>query len=97
MEIKKYKEQSNKENHNHWNGNLISLCLDSDNDDVSNTKEENIIPMWDEEIIVNKTVVKLGEIDVRKHEINITQKIDVEVKTEKLTAKYPDNRREEIF
>ena len=53
--------------------------------------------MWDEEIIVNKRVVKLGEIDVRRHEINITQKIDVEVKTEKITAKYPDKRREEIF
>ena len=96
MKIKKYKEQSNKENQNHLNGKLVPLCLDGNNDDVSNAKDENIIPIWGEEIIINKRLVKLGEIVIRKYEINEMQKIDVEVKTEKITVKYPDNRREEI-
>ena len=52
--------------------------------------------IWGEEIIVNKRMVKLGEIVIKKYEINEKQKIDVEVKTEKLTVIYPDNRREEI-
>jgi hypothetical protein len=42
-------------------------------------------------------MVKLGEVVVKKYEINEKQKIDVEVKTEQLTIKYPDNHKEEII
>lgn len=78
------------------NGKLVPFYLDSKNDDVSNAKDENIIPIWGEEIIINKRMVKLGEIVIKKYELNEKQKIDVEVKTEKLTVIYPDSRREEI-
>jgi stress response protein YsnF len=96
IEIKKYKEQSNKENQNHLNGKLVPFHLDGKNENVDNANEKNIIPIWGEEIIVNKRMVKLGEIVIKKYEINEKQKIDVEVKTEKLTVIYPDNSREEI-
>ena len=46
------------------------------------------LPIWGEEIIVNKRMVKLGEIVIKKYEINEKPKIDVEVKTEKLTVIY---------
>jgi hypothetical protein len=42
-------------------------------------------------------MVKLGEIVIKKYEINEKQKIDVEVKTEQLTVKYPDHHKEEII
>ena len=43
IEIKKYKDQSNKENQNHLNGKLVPFHLDGKNDDVTNANEENII------------------------------------------------------
>ena len=55
------------------------------------------IPLWGEEIVINKRMVKLGEIVVRKYEGIEKRKIDVDVKTEKLTIKYPDKRKEEII
>jgi stress response protein YsnF len=59
--------------------------------------EENIIPLWGEEITINKRMVKIGEIIIRKYQTNEKQKIDVDVKSEKLIVKYPDNRQEEII
>ncbi|MDP8907082.1 MAG: DUF2382 domain-containing protein [Thermoproteota archaeon] len=61
-------------------------------------KGDNIvIPLWGEEIVINKRMVKLGEIVVRKYEGIEKRKIDVDVKTEKLTIKYPDKHKEEII
>ncbi len=61
-------------------------------------KGDNIvIPLWGEEIVINKRMVKLGEIVVKKYEGIEKRKIDVDVKTEKLTIKYPDKRKEEII
>jgi stress response protein YsnF len=65
--------------------------------DKRNLKTEDVITIWGEEIIINKRMVKLGEVVVKKYEINEKQKIDVEVKTEQLTIKYPDNHKEEII
>ena len=42
-------------------------------------------------------MVKIGEIVIRKYQTNEKQKIDVDVKTEQLTIKYPNNRKEEIL
>ncbi len=61
-------------------------------------KGDNIvIPLWGEEIVINKRMVKLGEIVVKKYEGIEKRKIDVDVKTEKLTIKYPDKHKEEII
>ncbi|MEJ7641988.1 MAG: DUF2382 domain-containing protein, partial [Candidatus Nitrosocosmicus sp.] len=56
-----------------------------------------VIPLWGEEIVIDKRMVKLGEIVVKKYEGIEKRKIDVDVKTEKLTIKYPDKRKEEII
>ncbi|HEU5119691.1 MAG TPA: DUF2382 domain-containing protein [Candidatus Nitrosocosmicus sp.] len=55
------------------------------------------IELWGEEIIINKRMVKLGEILVRKYEVHENRKIDVEIKREKLTLKFPGNYKEEIL
>ncbi|MGN6350704.1 MAG: DUF2382 domain-containing protein, partial [Candidatus Nitrosocosmicus sp.] len=60
-------------------------------------QEENIIPLWGEEITINKKMVKIGEIIIRKYQTTEKQKIDVDIKSEKLIVKYPDNRQEEIM
>ncbi len=62
-----------------------------------NKKEENIISLWGEEITINKKMVKIGEIVIRKYQTIEKQKIDVDVKKEKLTIKYPNNHKEEIL
>ena len=54
------------------------------------------IELWGEEIIINKRIVKLGEVHLRKYEIHENRKIDIEIKKEKLILKFPGNYREEI-
>ncbi len=80
---------------NNTNEKLVPLLGDKNN--YNSNTDESIIPIWGEEIIINKRMVKLGEVVVKKYEINEKQKIDVEVKTEQLTIKYPDNHKEEII
>ena len=82
---------------NNLNEKLVPFSLDSKNDDNSNKKEENIIPLWGEEIIIDKKMVKLGEIIIKKYKTTDKQKIEIDFKTEKLTIKYPDNHKEEII
>lgn len=55
------------------------------------------IELWGEEIIINKRMVKLGEIILRKYEVRENRKINVELKREKLTLKFPGNYKEEIL
>jgi len=42
-------------------------------------------------------MVKIGEIVIRKYQTIEKQKINVDVKKEKLTIKYPNNHKEEIL
>ena len=55
------------------------------------------LELWGEELIINKRMVKLGEIFLRKYEIHENRKINVEIKREKLTLKFPGNYKEEIL
>jgi stress response protein YsnF len=55
------------------------------------------LPFWGEEIIIDKKMVKLGEVIIKKYKTTDNQKIDIDVKTEKITIKYPDNHKEEII
>lgn len=62
----------------------------------SNIGNLNKIELWGEEITINKRLVKLGEIEVKKFEIHEKRKIDIELKKDKLTIKFPGNYKEEI-
>jgi stress response protein YsnF len=103
IEVRIYDEKSSKENNNKNQNNVnekpVPFSLDGkNNDDSSNTKKvENIIPLWGEEIIIDKRMVKIGEIVIKKYQTSERQKIDVDVKSEQLTIKYPDDRKEEIM
>ena len=105
IEVKVYHENSKKENNSdqkNLNEKPVPFSLDSKKDGdtavaSNNKKEENIISLWGEEITINKKMVKIGEIVIRKYQTIEKQKIDVDVKKEKLTIKYPNNHKEEIL
>jgi stress response protein YsnF len=97
IEVKKYDEHSNEKNNTTQSKKLVPFLLGGKNNDAFGEKEEHIIPLWGEEITINKKMVKIGEIVIRKYEINEKQKIDVDLKSEQLTIKYPDNHKEEII
>jgi stress response protein YsnF len=61
-----------------------------------NNKTEKIVPIWGEEIIVQKRKVKLGEIVIQKRRIIESKKIDIDIKREKVIMEYPDGRKEEL-
>ena len=105
IEVKVYHENSKKENNSdqkNLNEKPVPFSLDGKKDGdtevaSNNKKEENIISLWGEEITINKKMVKIGEIVIRKYQTIEKQKIDVDVKKEKLTIKYPNNHKEEIL
>jgi stress response protein YsnF len=103
IEVRKLDAKSDKEHNNNnqttVNEKLVPFSLYGKNNDDSSIdkKEENMISLWGEEIIIDKRMVKIGEIVVRKYQTKEKQKIDVDVKSEQLTIKYPDNRKEEII
>jgi stress response protein YsnF len=104
IDIRKYddREQSKQDssedqNGPSSNGKIIPFSLDDkDISDEKQAKEENVIPLWGEEITINKKMVKIGEIVIRKYQTNEKHKIDVDIKSEKLIVKYPDKRQDEI-
>ena len=67
------------------------------NNDVEDKIEEEIIPIWGEQIIIDKKMVKLGEIVIRKSKTTEKRKLDVVVRKDKVTAEYPDGKKQEII
>jgi stress response protein YsnF len=79
------------EKQNNEIGNHIPLS-----DNAKNSKIENVVTIWGEEIVINKRMVKLGEFVVKKYEVTETKQVDVELTSEKLTIHRPDSHKEEI-
>ena len=69
----------------------------SDGTKAEQNSNQQILELWGEEIIINKKMVKLAEIVLKKYQVEEKRKIDVEVNREKLTLKFPGNIKEEIF
>lgn len=63
---------------------------------AKNSKIENVVTIWGEEIVINKRMVKLGEFVVKKYQVTETKQVDVELTSEKLTIHRPDSHKEEI-
>ncbi len=106
IEVREYSGQSadveaTKDQSNATHGRKpVPLSIGGENDNSVPYEEKGdsiVIPLWGEEIVIDKRMVKLGEIVVKKYEGIEKRKIDVDVKTEKLTIKYPDKRKEEII
>jgi len=68
----------------------------NNNNKNGSEEEEQIIPIWGEQVIIDKKMVKLGEIAIKKSRIVEKRQVNVEVRKEKVTVKYPDGKKEEI-
>jgi stress response protein YsnF len=95
IEIIHHKKDSPLEHRNNPNEKLVPLSGNKNN--YNSNIEENIIPIWGEEIIINKRMVKLGEFIVKKYEVTETKEVDVELTSEKLTIHQPNFHKEEII
>jgi stress response protein YsnF len=63
----------------------------------SNNKEiEKAIPIYAEEIVISKKMVKLGEVIIKKNRVTVNNKIDVDIKKEKVTVQYPDGVMQQL-
>jgi stress response protein YsnF len=75
-------------------GELVPLMSSSSYTGSSET--EKVIPLWAEEIEVSKKMVKVGEIVIKKRRVTETKKIDIGIKKEQVTIKYPDGKAEKL-
>lgn len=55
----------------------------------STNQFEKVIPLWGEEITINRKFVKMGEIIIRKYQVTTNHEIQVELNKEKYSIKYP--------
>ncbi len=84
LDVHYAKQGSKKETHN-------SSSAPSASTNGTNTNQfERVIPLWGEEITINRKIVKLGEIIVRKYQISENHEIQVELNKEKYSIKYPN-------
>jgi stress response protein YsnF len=61
-----------------------------DYESSKNQEIEKVIPIYAEEIVVSKQIVKLGEVIIKKNRVTINNKIDVDIQKEKVRVQYPD-------
>lgn len=85
LPLKKYKDQETDKNQIQVSNNV-----------EEGEEEEQVIPLWGEQLIIDKKIVKIGEVIIKKSKISENRKLDVEVRNEKVTVKYPDGNKEEI-
>jgi stress response protein YsnF len=75
-------------------GELVPLFPPSSDNNASET--EKVIPLMGEEFEINKKMVKLSEIVIRKRRVTEKKKVDVDIKKEEVTIKYPDGNTERL-
>jgi stress response protein YsnF len=73
------------------NAELIPLSIDS-----NSSATEKVIPLWAEELEVNKKMVKVAEIVIKKRKVTEKKSIDIDIKNEEVTIKYPDGNTEQL-
>ena len=86
------KQSEKKKNDAEDRGEIVPL--NSSNTDSSET--EKVIPLWTEEIEVSKKMVKVAEIVIKKRRVTETKKINIDIKKEQVTIKYPDGKTERL-
>lgn len=78
-------------------GELIPLFSSSSYEDSEIHREkERIIPLYEEQFEIIKKMVKVAEIVITKRRVLEKKKIDVDIRGEEVTIKYPDGRSEKL-
>ena len=67
--------------------------MSSSSSDTDSSETEKMIPLWAEEIEIGKKMVKVAEIVIKKR-VTETKKIDIDIRKEQVTIKYPDGKTE---
>ena len=86
--IKTIKQES-KSRHISSRGELVPL-FDKDKEN------EKIIPLWGEQITINKKMVKLEDLVITKRKVSENKKINIDTKKEKITIRYPDGSTKQL-
>jgi stress response protein YsnF len=76
-------------------GELVPLMSPSSSY-TDSSETEKVIPLWAEETEVSKKMVKVAEIVIKKRRVTETKKIDIGIKKEQVTIRYPDGKAEKL-
>ena len=84
LKVRHYDKDNNilNEKQNNEISNPIPLS-----NNTKNSKIENVVTIWGEEIVIKKRMMKIGEFIVKKYEIKETREEDVELKRKKIKIK----------
>jgi stress response protein YsnF len=67
----------------------------STKNDVNTNKEiKKIIPIFDEQVVVSKRIVQIGELVITKNKVIENKKIAIDTRREEITIRYPDGNIE---
>jgi stress response protein YsnF len=77
-------------------GELVPLMSSSSSSYTDSSETEKVIPLWAEEIEVSKKMAKVAEIVIKKRRVTETKKIDIGIKKEQVTIRYPDGKAEKL-
>ena len=84
-------------------GELVPLLSTSDEEEEASNSEtqsekekEKVIPLYEEQFEIIKKTVKVAEIVITKRRVTEKKKLDIDIRTEEVTIKYPDGRSEKL-
>jgi stress response protein YsnF len=84
-------------------GELVPLLSNSDHEEQAGNSEtqrekekEKVIPLYEEQFEIIKKTVKVAEIVITKRRVTEKKKLDIDIRTEEVTIKYPDGRSEKL-
>ena len=89
------KQSETKKSDAEYRGELVPL-MSSSSSYTDSSETEKVIPLWAEEIEVSKKMVKVAEIVIKKRRVTETKKIDIGIKKEQVTIRYPDGKAEKL-
>jgi stress response protein YsnF len=77
--------------------NILSITKEGDNTQTQIEKEkQKIIPLYEEHFEIIKKMVKVAEIVITKQRVTEKRKIDIDIRGEEVTIKYPDRRSDKL-
>jgi stress response protein YsnF len=59
-------------------------------------ENQRVIPLWGEQITINKKMVRLEDLVITKRKVSEKKKIDIDTKKEKITIRYPDGSTKQL-
>lgn len=68
----------------------------SNNEELTKSKNQALIPIYAEEITISKKLVKVGEILLSKRRIIERENVNVDTTKERISVEHPDGRKEKL-